>query len=187
MIKVYLQAIRLVVEYKRLRKAVNMRKYLILAAALILMLSLVSCDMLENVKDLLPKKNAEVGDRVEENENVPKVDSDVTVIEADSTSLTVKITNSTDSTWQSGNMRDYRLEVKRDGEWYEVKQIGELANTMELMLFAPNETMTHTFLFSERYGALTAGEYRVVKSFWANATPTAEAHEFYLVCEFIVE
>ena len=151
------------------------------------MLSLVSCDMIENVKDLLPKKNAEVGDRVEENENVPKVDSDVTVIEADSTSLTVKITNSTDSTWQSGNMRDYSLEAERDGEWYAVNQIGEMANTMELMIFAPGQTLTHTFSFGERYGKLSAGKYRVVKSYWANATETSEAGEFHLVCEFTIE
>jgi hypothetical protein len=84
-------------------------------------------------------------------------------------------------------MGDYRLEIERDGEWYEVKQIGELANTMELMIFSPEQSLTHTFNFSERYGRLTAGKYRVVKSFWANATEKADAHEFYLICEFTVE
>jgi hypothetical protein len=84
-------------------------------------------------------------------------------------------------------MRDYRLEIERDGEWYEVKQIGELANTMELMIFAPEQELTHTFEFAERYGKLATGRYRVVKSFWANATETSEAGEFYLVCEFTVE
>ena len=111
----------------------------------------------------------------------------ITLISADSTALTVKIENNTDSTWQSGNMKDYSLEVQKDGEWYTVNQIGEFANTMELMIFAPGESMTHTFRFSDRYGNLTPGKYRVVKSYWANKTDTADAHEFHLVCEFTVD
>ena len=84
-------------------------------------------------------------------------------------------------------MRDYRLEAQNDGEWYEVLQTGEFANTMELMIFAPGESITHTFLFSERYGKLAEGRYRVVKFFWANKTETEDAHEFVLICEFDVK
>ena len=84
-------------------------------------------------------------------------------------------------------MRDYRLEAEKDGEWYEVKQTGELANTMELMIVAPGESFEHTFLFANRYGKLPTGTYRVVKSFWANKTDTTDAHEFYLICEFDVK
>jgi hypothetical protein len=160
-----------------------MRKTLFIAAALILLVSLGGCDMIKNA---LPNKNATIGDKVEN--EVPT--SDGAAVSCDSSSathLTVTIVNNTDSTWQSGNMRDYRLEIERDGEWYEVKQIGELANTMELMIFSPEQSLTHTFNFSERYGRLTAGKYRVVKSFWANATEKADAHEFYLICEFTVE
>jgi hypothetical protein len=111
----------------------------------------------------------------------------ITLVSSNSSSLTVRIENSTDSTWQSGNMRDYSLEAEKNGEWYTVTQIGEFANTMELMIFAPGETLTHTFEFKERYGNLPSGKYRVVKSFWANKTETADAHEFHLVCEFTVE
>ena len=161
-----------------------MRKIILLAAALIVLLSLTGCDMMEQY---LPKKNASLGEKVEENENIPTNAANYKLIESSQTSLTVRMENNTDSTWQSGNMRDYRLEAERDGEWYEVKQIGEFANTMELMIFAPGESLTHKFEFSERYGTLPAGKYRVVKSFWANATPSAEAHEFYFVCEFVVE
>lgn len=139
------------------------------------------------IEQYLPKKNASLGERVEGNENIPADVADTKLIESSPTSLTVRIENNTDSTWQSGNMRDYRLEAERDGEWYEVKQIGELANTMELMIFAPGESLTHTFEFGERYGTLPQGKYRVVKSFWANATPSTEAHEFYFVCEFVVD
>ena len=161
-----------------------MRKNILIAAVLLIALSLSGCDMINNA---LPNKNATVGDKVTENDNVAKNEGAMTVIEATATSLKVKMVNGTDSTWQSGNMRDYRLETERDGEWYEVKQIGELANTMELMLFAPNQELTHTFEFADRYGRLAPGKYRVVKSFWANATETAEAHELIVTCEFTVE
>lgn len=160
-----------------------MRKTVFIAAALVLSLSLIGCDM---IKKALPEKNASVGEKVED--DAPTRDgAEISCVSSSSTHLTVTIVNNTDSTWQSGNMRDYRLETEQNGEWYQVNQIGEFANTMELMLFTPGQTLTHTFEFSERYGNLPAGKYRVVKSFWANATATAEAHEFWLVCEFTVE
>ena len=153
---------------------------------LLFSLSLMGCDKINGIMGSL--NNSSVGDKIED--DIPDSASDgakITFVSGSATSLTVKIDNNTDSTWQSGNMRDYRLDVMRDGEWYEVKQIGEYANTMELMLFSPGQTLTHTFEFGARYGNLTPGQYRVVKSFWANATETEEAHEFYLICEFTVE
>jgi hypothetical protein len=161
-----------------------MRKAVFVAAALLVLLSLVGCDM---IKRIVPKENATVGEKVENGGKISENGADVTVVSSSDTSLKVKIENNTDSTWQSGNMRDYRLEVEVDGDWYEVKQVGEFANTMELMIFAPGESLTHTFDFLKRYGRLDQGKYRVVKSFWANATATTEAHEFHLVCEFNVE
>ena len=166
-----------------------MRKIILIAALLLIAVSLSSCDMInewffdtdDGVED------ATVGDKAENSDGYTYDGALITLVSSTSDSLTVRIENNTDSTWQSGNMRDYRLEVEIDGEWYEVTQIGELANTMELMLFAPGETLTHTFEFGDRYGKLPAGKYRVVKSFWANATDTAEAGEFRLVCEFTVE
>ena len=160
-----------------------MRKIIALAAMLLLMASLFGCTMIDKVMN---NDDASLGDKVEGE----KIDYDGAVMEYVShtaDSLTVKIANGTDSTWQSGNMRDYSLEAERDGEWYAVNQIGEMANTMELMIFAPGQTLTHTFSFGERYGKLSAGKYRVVKSYWANATETSEAGEFHLVCEFTIE
>ena len=161
-----------------------MRKIIFIAAVLLIALSLFGCDMIKNT---LTDENASVGDKVTSDDSVVKNDEAITVIEATATSLKVKMVNNTDSTWQSGNMRDYRLETERDGEWYEVKQVGEFANTMELMLFAPGQELAHTFEFKDRYGQLTPGKYRVVKSFWANATENAEAHELIVTCEFTVE
>ena len=162
----------------------TMKKYLIFAMALLVLTSLVGCDM---IKDFISSKDATLGGKVDRDESETLGGAVMTLIESSSSSLTVKMENNTDSTWQSGNMRDYRLEAEKDGEWYEVEQKGEFANTMELMIFAPGQTLTHTFEFAERYGNLTDGKYRVVKSFWANATATSEAHEFFLTCEFGVE
>ena len=103
------------------------------------------------------------------------------------TTLTVYMENATEAAWQSGNMRDYHLEVELDGVWYKVEDKNEVPNTMEAMIFAPGDTVTHTFDFSERYGTLTAGKYRVVKSWWANATETSKGGGFYLTCEFTVD
>ena len=160
-----------------------MKKTVFIAAILVFSLLLAGCDMIDELK---VNGNAGLGEKVEDESMPTREGALIEAISSSETSLTVKIDNNTDSTWQSGNMRDYRLETERDGEWYEVKQIGEFANTMELMIFAPGKTLTHTFEFAERYGKLSEGNYRVVKSFWANATESTEAHEFYLVCEFTV-
>ena len=161
-----------------------MRKIILIAAMLILCAPLTSCDMINKI--IPGKTDATVGDKTE-GAKIEESGAVATLISADSKSATVKIENNTDSTWQSGNMRDYSLEVEKDGEWYQVKQIGEYANTMELMIFTPGESITHTFSFTERYGNLAPGKYRVVKAYWANKTETSDAHEFYLVCEFTVE
>lgn len=163
----------------------NMKRIILIAAFLILCASLISCDA---VKKIFPHliSDIKIGDKSDTAKNEKK-GAYATFISADSHSLTLKIENNTDSTWQSGNMKDYSLEVQKDGEWYTVTQVGEFANTMELLIFAPGEELTHTFEFAERYGTLTPGKYRWVKSWWANATETDEAHEFHLICEFIVE
>ena len=161
-----------------------MRKYILIAAVLIAMTSLVGCDMIKNIN---VEKSATLGDAVEGGNKTTLDGAEMTFVSSTAKSLSVIMKNNTASTWQSGNMRDYRLEAEQGGEWYEVQQVGELANTMELMIFAPGQTLEHTFEFSDRYGTLPAGKYRVVKAFWANATDTFEAHEFYLICEFTVE
>lgn len=157
---------------------------LILAALLIIISSFTGCDA---IRTLVAKAQCS-GVKEEAADEKTVLDGAIMeYISSTQDTLTVRMENRTDSTWQSGNMRDYHLEAEIDGTWYEVEQIGEFANTMELMIFAPGDEMTHTFSFSARYGRLSAGKYRVVKSFWANATDTVEAHEFHLVCEFTVE
>ena len=162
-----------------------MKKTLLIIAALVLIsVSLIGCDATKEFFD--KKSDATLGGK-SDGEKISYENAEMMYVSSTSNSLTVKIVNNTASTWQSGNMRDYSLEAEKDGEWYSVTQIGEYANTMELMIFAPGQEMTHTFNFYDRYGKLAPGKYRVVKSYWANATETTEAGEFHLVCEFTVE
>ena len=159
------------------------KTFMIFAALLVILASFSGCD---TVKSLISGKKATVGDKVDGSYST--LDGAVMkYVSNTSDSLTVTVQNNTESTWQSANMKDYRLEMQRDGEWYTVEQKGEFANTMELMIFAPGDTMTHTFKFSDRYGKLAPGKYRVVKTYWANATASINAHEFSLGCEFTVE
>ena len=155
-----------------------MKRILFIALVCLLTCAFIGCDTSDKNSSI---SNPVEGEREEKEGAVMKYKSNT------NTSLSVVMENNTDSVWQSGNMKDYRLEAERDGAWYEVEQKGEFANTMELLLFAPGETLDHTFEFADRYGTLSAGKYRVVKSWWANATETSEAHEFYLICEFTVE
>lgn len=160
------------------------KKILIITALMLILASFSGC---EAVRNIFEKKNeATLGDK-SNGEKISFENAEMKYISSTSDSLTVEIENNTASTWQSGNMKDYSLEAERDGEWYSVTQTGEFANTMELMIFAPGDKMTHTFNFADRYGMLAPGKYRVVKSYWANATETTKAGEFHLVCEFTVE
>ena len=162
-----------------------MRKTILTTAALLVFaMFLTGCNAVK--KFAAEKFGAIIGEKVEYEKTILE-GARMEYVSNTSNSLTVRIENNTASTWQSGNMRDYYLEYEQNGEWYKVKQIGEYANTMELMIFAPGDSMTHTFNFTERYGKLKSGKYRVGKSYWANATDTIEAGEFHLVCEFTVE
>lgn len=162
-----------------------MKKTLILSCAILLILaSFAGCEAIRSF--VKGKTAAGIGEKAE-SEKTHLDGAEMEYVSSSSESLTVRIENRTDSTWQSGNMKDYQLEAEKDGEWYTVTPIKEIANTLELMLFAPGEKLTHTFEFVERYGKLMPGKYRVVKSYWANATENIAAGEFYLVCEFTVE
>jgi hypothetical protein len=169
-----------------------MKRILLIAIGCLVISAMIGCDTVKDavsdVKDKIlgatsPKAEipADDGGRSE------LEDADMKYVNNTDRSLTVELTNNTDSVWQSGNMRDYTLEYERDGVWYTVEPKGDFANTMELMLFCPEDTLTHTFDFSERYGTLKPGNYRLVKAWWANASATREAGEFYTVCEFSVE
>ena len=165
-----------------------MKKILLIALACMLITSSMGCNKSEDPNSGSDDNNGSL--KIESPaDDVDRADFEGATMEyvsSNGSSLTVKLINGTDSVWQSGNMRDYTLECERVGVWYTVEAKGDFANTMELMLFGPGQTLTHTFDFSERYGELPSGKYRVVKSWWANASATRESGEFYLACEFTV-
>lgn len=157
-----------------------MKKYIVIAICILTMM-LSGCNMNKS-----GDKNANVGDKVEsEGESINNSEA-MKFVRATNKSLTVTIVNDSPAVWQSGNMKDYELQVMKDGEWYKVEQTGEFANTMELIGLRPGEQKTHTFEFEDRYGILPSGKYRVVKRWWANATATTEKGEVVTVCEFDV-
>ena len=169
-----------------------MKRILLIALGCMVIASMIGCDTVKDalvgVKDMIIKDEApKIEEPADDSGRSELEDADMKYVTNTDSSLTVELTNNTDSVWQSGNMRDYSLECERDGVWYKVEPKGDFANTMELMLFVPGQALEHTFDFSERYGTLQPGKYRVVKAWWANASATREAGEFYTVCEFTVE
>lgn len=153
-----------------------MKKYLIIAI----------CLMMALVTGCNKNNDATVGDKAEEKEDAVISTEAMQLVSATGKSATVKVENTSDAVWQSGNWRDYHLEVMKDGEWYKVEQIGDFANTMELMIFTPGQKATHTFEFEKRYGNLPEGKYRIVKYWWAKATENKEAGELVTTCEFSI-
>ena len=167
-----------------------MKKILLIALLCLVIGSMVGCDTLKSGifgNDNNDGDDSKTPTPTEDAGHTELKGAVMKYISSDDKTLTVELENDTDSVWQSGNMRDYALERESDGKWYTVEPKGDFANTMELMLFGPGDKLVHTFDFSERYGVLAAGKYRVVKSWWANATDTTEAGEFYLTLEFSVE
>ena len=164
-----------------------MKRILLIALICMLISAAVGCDMIKGSESNGSDENSKIETPADDTDRKGFEGAIMQYVSSTDSSLTVELKNGTDSVWQSGNMRDYTLEYERDGVWYTVEAKGDFANTMELMLFGPGQILTHTFEFSERYGALPSGKYRVVKSWWANASATREAGEFYLTCEFSVE
>ncbi len=154
---------------------INMKKAIIFALIFAITAAFTGCNMKN--EDMI------IGDRSDISP-ISKDGAEVSVLNVTPSSLTVKIKNNTDSFWQSGNYREYSLEYKLGGEWYKVTQTGETANTMELVIFAPGEELTHTFDLENRYGKLNTGTYRLIKSYWANRTDSEDAHAFYITIEF---
>lgn len=156
-----------------------MKKYLVIAICIIMMM-LSGCNM-----NKTNGKDATVGDKVEGGESVQNNEA-MKLVKATNKSATVTIENNSPSVWQSGNMKDYELQILKDGEWYKVEQIGEFANTMELMGLHPGQKITHTFEFEKRYGTLPSGRYRIVKRWWGSLTANSEKGEIITACEFDV-
>lgn len=76
------------------------------------------------------------------------------------------VTNNTDTPARCGTGADCLLEVKRDDEWYELRQTVDSPMTMELYHCTREEPLKQSVDWSTRYGELPAGRYRLLKSAW---------------------
>ena len=78
----------------------------------------------------------------------------------------VTILNATDTEIDSGNSADFFLQIEQDGQWYNLEENGDFANTAEAYIFEKNTPREMTFQWASRYGSLDAGHYRAVKWFF---------------------
>ena len=107
-------------------------------------------------------------------------------IEAGSASPTGTILcleNKTDREWQFG--QEYWLEKKEGGEWHEIRSHRALASDPRSNLLAPHSTREEVCSFSDSYGRLTSGEYRLVKELLREKSGGWESE--YVAAEFVVE
>ncbi len=99
--------------------------------------------------------------------------------------VAVKLTNSTEIQFYSGNEHDFGLQRStEDGTWMDVPMLdGEFANTSEALIIMPGESEM-TFDWAWRYGQLPEGHYRATKTFWGEDYFTSQV---ILTAEFDVK
>ncbi len=78
----------------------------------------------------------------------------------------VTILNTTDTEIDSGNSADFFLQVEQDGQWYNLEEKQDYANTAEAYIFESGTPREMTFHWANRYGSLDPGHYRAVKWFF---------------------
>ena len=88
----------------------------------------------------------------------------MTVVDGSAYPGQVKVTilNATDTEIDSGNSADFFLQVEQNGQWYDLEENGDFANTAEAYIFEKNTPREMTFQWASRYGSLDAGHYRAV-------------------------
>ncbi len=102
---------------------------------------------------------------------------------ASSTGAILTLVNSTDREWQFG--QEYWIEKKENGEWHEIRSLRSRAFDALSYLLAPHSTREEVCSFSDGYGRLTTGEYRLVKELLREKSGGWESS--YVAAEFAVE
>ena len=82
---------------------------------------------------------------------------------------------------------DFSIEKKEDDKWSPVKEIGDRTTDTETYIFQGERDLNINW--SEIYGSLSAGEYRVVKFFYPSTEDGSYGTDdgFYLFAEFSIE
>lgn len=101
--------------------------------------------------------------------------------------LTVRISNNTGIDINGGINYDFSIEKKEDDKWSPVKEIGDRTTDTETYIFQGERDLNINW--SEIYGSLSAGEYRVVKFFYPSTEDGSYGTDdgFYLFAEFSIE
>ena len=99
--------------------------------------------------------------------------------------LTIKFENPFDKQFSFG--RDFLLEKKLDGKWYQVPDIlgGRFAFTDDVLGAVPSEVDEWTFDTSWIYGELKIGEYRFVKEV-SEFRDTGNFESFILTADLLI-
>ena len=102
------------------------------------------------------------------------------------TSATIRVINNTDIEIDSGNAYDFAIESQQNGKWYSIKT-EERTNTAEAWTF--EGTRDVEINWSQIYGTLPNGHYRIVKYFspWAEDGTYGFDDSFYLTAEFEIQ
>ena len=138
-----------------------MKKLLTVLFAAVLVFSLCSCGAsapkTDSVSSIIPN--------MLENSSLTIVDGTLTKAYASAV-----VNNGSTLELYSGNENDFFIEVQQNGVWYSLKEPEDLANTAEALIFEPGSERSLDFSWQSRYGALTAGHYRLVKAFFTDTS-----------------
>ena len=101
--------------------------------------------------------------------------------------LTVIISNNAKIDIYGGIADDFLVEKLENGEWTPLVEIGERSNNTETFIFQGKRELN--IYWSEIYGSLAPGTYRISKCFYTYPVDTTRSSNegFILTSEFIIE
>ena len=101
--------------------------------------------------------------------------------------LTVIISNNAKIDIYGGIADDFLIEKIENDEWSPLVEIGDSSNNTETYIFQGNRELN--IYWSDIYGSLTPGTYRISKCFYLDTVDDASSSNdgFYLIAEFIIQ
>ncbi|MEL7672052.1 immunoglobulin-like domain-containing protein [Methanobacterium sp.] len=102
-------------------------------------------------------------------------------------SISIEVINTTDKEIGSGNVADYKLQVERDSKWYWLKEDGSYSITAEIYFYTLDVPVINDLNWTDRYGTLSKGRYRIIKEFSEYNSKTGYSTFFMLAAEFNLE
>ena len=101
--------------------------------------------------------------------------------------LTVCVSNNTKIDIYGGIADDFLIEKLENDKWSPLVEIGDRSNNTETYIFQGNRELN--IYWSDIYGSLTPGTYRISKCFYLDTVDDASSSNdgFYLIAEFIIQ